>query len=112
MTDRYGNPRDWLTPEAFVLSCQRCRPTAHLHGWHARDLGAMVEALLRERDEARAEVERVLVRGAVTDEHHALATALGLREGKHSAASIARVALAEVERLRALLALVKGLEGE
>jgi hypothetical protein len=47
-----------LTPEAFVAACKRCRPTKHLHGWHARELGAMVETLVRERDEARAEVER------------------------------------------------------
>jgi len=49
-----ADPRP-LTPEAFVAACQRCRPTKHLHGWHARNLGAMVEALLRERDEARAD---------------------------------------------------------
>jgi len=52
------DPRS-LTPEAFIASCQRCRQTKHLHGWHARELGAMVETLVRERDEARAEVERL-----------------------------------------------------
>jgi hypothetical protein len=51
-----ADPRP-LTPEAFIASCQRCRPTKHLHGWHARELGAMVEALARERDEARAALE-------------------------------------------------------
>ena len=57
----------------------------------------------RERvHEAAQERDRLLAHGAVTDEHRALADALGLREGKHSAASIARIALAEFERLRAL----------
>jgi chromosome segregation ATPase len=37
-----------LTPEAFVECCRRCRPTKHLHGWSARELGEMVDALRAE----------------------------------------------------------------
>jgi hypothetical protein len=88
-----------------------------------------VLTLLRERDEARAEVERfrdgceraslvgIAMRGEiddlraeiadayrhggpVTDDVLALADALGLREGKHTTSSVAQHALAEIERLR------------
>lgn len=40
--------RDPPTPAAFIESCRRCRPTRHLHGWHARDLGEMVAGLLED----------------------------------------------------------------
>lgn len=43
-----------LTPEAFATSCRIARPTTHLHGWHSRDLGEMVEHLVAERDRAES----------------------------------------------------------
>jgi len=39
-----------LSPEAFIQACQVCRPTKHLHGWDARDIGEMVAALRDSRD--------------------------------------------------------------
>jgi uncharacterized small protein (DUF1192 family) len=47
-----------LTPEAFVASCRRCRPTKHLHGWSARELGEMVDALRAELARVTAELNR------------------------------------------------------
>ncbi len=52
-------PREGLTPEAFVESCKRGRPTKHLHGWLARDLGKMVETILLEREEAHALIQEL-----------------------------------------------------
>jgi hypothetical protein len=53
-----------LTPEAFVESCRRCRPTKHLHGWGAAEIGEMVATLraelarvAEERDRLRAHLE-------------------------------------------------------
>ena len=43
-----------LTPEAFAAACRIARPTTHLHGWHSRDLGEMVEHLVAERDRAES----------------------------------------------------------
>lgn len=43
-----------LTPEAFIASCRAGRPTKHLHGWSALELGKMVADLVRERDKLRA----------------------------------------------------------
>jgi len=52
-------PREGLTPEAFVESCKRGRPTKHLHGWLARDLGKMVETMLLEREQAHALIQEL-----------------------------------------------------
>jgi len=88
-----ADPRP-LTPEAFIASCQRCRPTKHMHGWGARELGAMVEALVRERDEARAH--------AYAAERDARADYTAERERERANEWLAQLhdARAEVERFR------------
>jgi hypothetical protein len=104
-----------LTPEAFIASCQRCRPTKHLHGWHARELGAMVETLLRERDEARAhayaaerdareaEARAVALLAIARERDEARADYTAERERANEWLAQLHDARAEVARLRAAL---------
>lgn len=67
----------------------------------------------RERDEANAQVELMLKHGVHTEETRALGDALGLRDGKHTAASTATAALAEIQRLRGEVAeLLADADGE
>ena len=52
-----------LTPAAFVEGCRRGRPTKHLHGWSARELADMVEALLTEHAQVLRENTEMMHRG-------------------------------------------------
>ena len=80
--------------------CEKCK------GWcyAADDRDCEHVFVYREVAELRAAMATVREHSYHTEETRALADALGLREGKHTASSVAKHAMAELFRLRAAVA--------